>query len=267
VSSYLLPGLSPADSVCTPKEAASGVRASDREPAAPGRANVDTVALEREVAARTAELSELARHLQSSAEAERSTLAKELHDELGGLITAAKMDMAWLSTRIGASLDPPSEEKFRSVVQMLNQAMTLKRRVVESLRPSLLDHFGLPVALRSHLDENCSRAGLEYVATLPEETLDLAPDTQLALFRVVQETLAGVLTRGTAKHIELVVEAENDGYSMLIGDDGAPFDGAMERTLVGMRHRIQSAGGRLEADTLPGGQGNRIRVYVPRSPA
>src|ERR1041384_3433662 len=112
--------------------------------------------------ARIAELSELATHLQISAEAERSALAKELHDELGGLITAAKMDMAWLSSHIGDSLDPAADEKFRSVVQMLNQAMTLKRRVVESLRPSLLDNFGLPVALRSHLDENCGRAGLEY---------------------------------------------------------------------------------------------------------
>jgi len=217
--------------------------------------------------ARAAELSELATHLQASSEAERSALAKELHDELGGLITAAKMDMAWLSSHIGTALDPAADEKFRSVVQMLNQAMILKRRVVESLRPSLLDHFGLPVALRSHLDENCGRAGLEYVATLPEETLDLLPESQLALFRVAQEALAGVLARGTAKHIELVIETEGEGYSMLIGDDGGAFDKAMQRSLVGMRHRIQSAGGTLEADTLPGGQGNRIRVYVPRSPA
>jgi protein-histidine pros-kinase len=217
--------------------------------------------------ARIAELSELATHLLISAEAERSTLAKELHDELGGLITAAKMDMAWLSSHIGNSLDPAADEKFRSVVQMLNQAMTLKRRVVEALRPSLLDHFGLPVALRSHLDENCGRAGLEYIATLPEETLDLAPASQLALFRVAQEALAGVLARGSAKHIELVIEVEGEGYSMLIGDDGAEFDPAMQRSLVGMRHRISSAGGTLEATSLPDGQGNRIRVYVPRSGA
>jgi signal transduction histidine kinase len=237
-------------------------RTSDRGGDAVTRAD-----LERAVAERTAELSELATHLQTSSEAERTMLAKELHDELGGLITAAKMDMAWLSTRIGASLDSASEEKFRSVVQMLNQAMTLKRRVVESLRPSVLDHFGLTVALRSHLDENCGRAGLEYVATLPEDSMNLAPASQLALFRVAQESLAGVLARGTAKHVELVIEEEGEGYSMLVGDDGAPFDAAMERALVGLRHRILGAGGTLETETLPGGQGNRIRVYVPRSPA
>jgi signal transduction histidine kinase len=251
MSTVSLPGESPV----------SDARTSGGEPdvrsTAPGRALDE----------RAAELSELASHLQASSEAERSALAKELHDELGGLITAAKMDMAWLSAHIGASLDAAAEEKFRSVVQMLNQAMILKRRVVESLRPSLLDHFGLSVALRSHLDENCSRAGLEYVATLPDETMDLAPSSQLALFRVAQEVLAGVLARGTAKHIELVIEPEGEGYSMLMGDDGAAFDTNMQRALFGMRHRIQSAGGTLEADSLPGGQGNRVRVYVPRSPA
>ena len=99
----------------------------------------------------------------SPSPAERASLAKELHDELGGLITAAKMDLAWLSTRIGASLDAESGEKLNSVMQMLNQAMLLKRRVVESLRPSPLDHFGLSVALRSHFDEHCKRAGVECV--------------------------------------------------------------------------------------------------------
>ena len=253
MSSTLSPDVSSAEPVRTSREAAAeGARSPDSD---------------KQSAKHSAELSELATHLQDSAEAERSALAKELHDELGGLITAAKMDMAWLSTRIGASLDPASDEKFRSVVQMLNQAMTLKRRVVEALRPSLLDHFGLPVALRSHLDENCARAGVEYVATLPEEMLDLPPATQLALFRIAQEALAGLLKRGTAKHVELVIEAEGDGYSMIVGDDGCGFDAAMERAWIGMRHRIQSAGGTLEVETLPGGQGNRIRAYVPRSPA
>src|SRR6185503_8892561 len=227
-------------------------------------ADTRTSSLESRADARIAELSELATHLQDSAEAERSALAKELHDELGGLITAAKMDMAWLSSHIGNALDPAADEKFRSVVQMLNQAMMLKRRVVESLRPSLLDHFGLPVALRSHFDENCAHAGIEYVATLPEEILDLEPAAQLTLFRVAQEALANLLARGQAKHVELVVESEGEGYSLTVGDDGAAVDGAAQRALVGMRHRLMGAGGRLDVDAAPG-RGNRIRAYVPRS--
>jgi signal transduction histidine kinase len=218
---------------------------------------------ESRVAARTEELSTLSTHLLRMMESERSQLAKELHDELGGLITAAKMDMAWLQAHIGGSLDPASEEKFRSVVQMLNQAMTLKRRVVESLRPSLLDHFGLPVALRSHFDENCGRAGVEYVATLPDEILDLEPAAQLTLFRVAQEALTNLLARGSAKHVELVIEPEGDCYQMTVGDDGSAMDLAQQRALVGMRHRVMGAGGRLEIE-VAAGQGNRITAWVPR---
>ena len=222
--------------------------------------------LEARVAARTEELSALSTNLLRMMESERSQLAKELHDELGGLITAAKMDMAWLQAHIGNSLDAAGQEKFRSVVQMLNQAMTLKRRVVESLRPSLLDHFGLPVALRSHFEEQCGRVGLEFIATLPEEIPDLEPAVQLTLFRVAQEALANLLARGVAKNVELVLESEGEGYLMTVGDDGTAMDEAQQRALVGMRHRLLGAGGRLEVETVPG-MGNRIRAYVPRAAA
>lgn len=211
-------------------------------------------------------LSRLVTHMQNTLEAEKSALAKELHDELGGLITAAKMDMQWLSARIGSSLDAASDEKFKSVMQMLNQAMTMKRRVVENLRPSLLDHFGLAVALRSHFEENCRASGMDCVASLPDETIELPPATQLALFRVAQQVLASVLARGNAKHVELVMESEESGYSLLIGDDGAVLDDAFDRALVGLRHRIQGMGGTL-AVRHEAGQGNRVRTFVPRSPA
>jgi len=218
------------------------------------------------VAARTEELSALSTQLLRMMEAERSQLARELHDELGGLITAAKMDMAWLHSHIGESLDAAGAEKFRSIVQMLNQAMTLKRRVVESLRPSLLDHFGLPVALRSHFEEACRQTGVECVATLPEEITDLEPTVQLTLFRVAQESLTNLLARGGAKHVELVLEPEGEGYLLTIGDDSAAMEAHHLRALASMRHRMLGVGGRLNTEALPG-QGNRITAFVPRSPA
>ena len=226
----------------------------------------DSDDFEARVAARTEELSSLSTYLVRMMESERSQLAKELHKKLGGMINAAKMDMAWLQAHVGGSLDAASEDKFRSVVQMLNQAMVLKRRVVESLRPSLLDHFGLPVALRSHFDENCAHAGIECVATLPEEIQDLEPAVQLTLFRVAQESLCNLLARGQAKHVELVLEADADGYVMEVADDGVAMDAAQLRALVGMRHRVMGAGGRMEAEAVAG-RGNRIRAFVPRSRA
>lgn len=212
----------------------------------------------------TRELNELVDYLQTSVEADRSSLAKELHDELGGLITAAKMDMAWLNAQIGSTLDAASAEKFRSVVQMLSQAMTLKRRVVEELRPSLLDHFGLAVALRSHFDEKCAGAGIECISTLPDDALDLQSSVQLAMFRVAQEALSSVLKRGSAKHVELVIEADESGYSMSVGEDGVAQDKALSRALNAMRHRIKSVGGTFESEVAPEGAGSRIRIFVPR---
>jgi signal transduction histidine kinase len=230
----------------------------------------DSDALTRDPATESKELAALVSYLQTTSEAERSLLAKELHDELGGLITAAKMDMQWLAGKIGGSLDVASDEKFKSVMQMLNQAMMLKRRVVESLRPSLLDHFGLPVALRSHYDELCGKAGLDCVSTLPDDSIDLPLQTQLALFRVAQEVLANVLARGNAKHVELVIDTTDEGYLMQIGDDSevpsSEQDSGLGSALTAMRYRVQHAGGTLESVRSPG-QGNRIRVYVPRSRA
>jgi len=225
--------------------------------------------LEARVSARTEELSSLSTHLLRKSEMERSALAKELHDELGGLITAAKMDMSWLSARLGSSLDAESRDKFDSVLQMLNQAMMLKRRVVENLRPSLLDHFGLAVALRSHFDEHCARAGIECVATIPEEALELDAITQLSLFRVAQEALTTAIARGGVKNVEVVIEpyAENgsDGYVMTIGDDGSPMETDLTRSMPSARHRMHGAGGSVAAEARA--QGNQLRVYVPRSAA
>jgi len=222
--------------------------------------------LEVRIAARTEELSSLSTHLLRLAETERSALAKELHDELGGLITAAKMDLSWMSVRLGGTLDAECTEKLNSVMQMLNQAMQLKRRVVESLRPSLLDHFGLAVALRSHFDEQCAKAGIECVATLPDEILGLDPVAQLTLFRVAQEALANIISRGGAKHVEMVIEAEDGGYVMLVGDDGPGMDTDLVRSMPSVRHRMSAAGGRIDAEVRPD-QGNQIRAFVPLSAA
>ena len=224
---------------------------------------------------RADELEALSTHLLRDVESERSELARQLHDELGGLITAAKMDMAWLTARIGKTLDAESTEKFNSVVQMLNQAMVLKRRVVERLRPSLLDHFGLAVAIRSHFEDRCKGAGIECVATVPEESMDLDPAAQLAIFRIAQEVLGSVVARGGVGNVELVLEAAEDangdpGYQMVIGDDGPAMDQNLARIMPSVRHRVMLAGGRLETEVRQGGggpSGNQVRIFFPRSAA
>ena len=122
--------------------------------------------LESLIDARTRELSALSTHLQELSEKEKSELARNLHDELGGLLTAAKMDLSWLQSRVP---EPALQDRLAQLGAVLDEAMDLKRRVVEDLRPSLLDHFGLPTALRAYVESACAKAGLRADLTLPED--------------------------------------------------------------------------------------------------
>ena len=152
--------------------------------------------LESLVEARTRELSALSTHLQELAEEEKSELARNLHDELGGLLTAAKMDLSWVQSRV---TDPALQERLAQLGGVLDEAMDLKRRVVEDLRPSLLDHFGLPTALRAYVDSACAKAGLRAELELPEDAAPMAKDTAIALFRIVQEGVTNIIRHAGAR--------------------------------------------------------------------
>src|SRR3984957_2635153 len=110
--------------------------------------------LEHEVDERTRELTALSTHLQGVSEQEKSALSRELHDELGGLLVAARMDLSWLQQRLPTS-DPSIEQRFKRIHESLSSGVDLKRRVVEELRPTLLDNMGLFTALRWQFKETC----------------------------------------------------------------------------------------------------------------
>jgi len=221
---------------------------------------------ERLIAVRTHELSELSTHLQQFAEKEKSELAKHLHDELGGLLTAAKMDLSWLQSRI---TEAPYHERLAQLGSVLDDAMNLKRRVVEELRPSLLDHFGLPTALRAHVEHVCTKAGLECELTLAEEAGTIPKDPAIALFRVIQEGLTNVVRHANARRVRLALTADAQRYLLLLTDDGCGMkmeDSAFRWShgLAGMRHRIQAMGGNFAIES-GAGEGTTLRIEIPRS--
>jgi signal transduction histidine kinase len=226
--------------------------------------------LEHLVAERTTELSNLTAHLQTAAEKDKATLARDLHDEFGGLLTAAKMDLAWLRGRASAN-EPEAHAKLAGLASLLDEAMDVKRRVVENLRPALLDHFGLPAALQSYFEDTCKKAGIKFTARVPDDFEQLNQDLAIALFRVGQESLTNILKHAKAENVELAVMLDASKYQIQISDDGvgiAPerLDGARSHGLVGMRHRIESLGGKftISANTP---HGTRILVVVPRTQA
>jgi signal transduction histidine kinase len=220
--------------------------------------------LDRLVESRTLELSALSSHLQSLAEKEKSELARTLHDELGGLLTAAKMDLSWLQSRVEK---PEHQERLAQLGSVLDEAMGLKRRVVEELRPSLLDHFGLATALRAYVDAACSKAQIQADIHLPDDGAVIPKEIAIALFRIVQEGLNNIIRHAQARHVVLDLVAEGEEYAFTLHDDGRGFNPKINREswphgIMGMQHRVRALGGRFSLESAPG-KGTTLRVSVP----
>jgi signal transduction histidine kinase len=215
--------------------------------------------------ARARELSELSTHLLNFTEQERSELAHKLHDELGGLLTAAKMDLSWLQSRAG---EPPDEQRLAQLGEVLDQAMGVKRRLVEHLRPSLLDHFGLATALRAYVESSCVQAHLKFDGAFDDELGPVPKEISIALFRLVQEGMTNIIRHAAAHSVRLEFGGDARNYVLRLSDDGRGFnltdDGfRWSHGLTGMRHRIEALHGHFALRSNPG-HGTQIEVEVPR---
>jgi len=217
------------------------------------------------VESRTRELSGFLAHLQALSEREKSELAKKLHDELGGLLTAAKMDLSWLQSRMEGK---PYQDRLTQLGNVLDEAMDLKRRVVEELRPSLLDHFGLPTAVRTYLESTCAKAGLQAQVNADHGCDVLPKEMAIALFRIVQEGLSNIIRHARAQHVHLSLAGDAHHCELTLRDDGVGFDTRDARLrkshgLMGVRQRVLALGGRMELTSRTPG-GTTLHVHVPR---
>jgi signal transduction histidine kinase len=222
--------------------------------------------LEEQVQERTAQLSELSSNLQRVQEAEKAKLARDIHDELGSILVSARMDVSWVQRRV-APLDPAAAQKLARASSTLDEGVQIKRRIIEDLRPTLLDNLGLASALSWHVNQACERGGLACRLSLPEEDLELPSPVSIALFRVVQEALTNVLRYAQARNVWLSLEQTGSGLSLVLRDDGvgiAPQALAhhLSHGIVGMRQRIASLGGNFRIGRVAGG-GTAIEVFVP----
>ncbi len=216
---------------------------------------------------RTAELNELFTHLQRSTEQDRAALARDLHDELGGILTSAKMDLEWLRTH--ASHGPDALKRFKQMSDMFDEAVSIKRRVVENLRPSLLDNLGLAPALEWYISEQCNKGGLTCTLNLAEELGAISPDASIALFRIVQEGTTNALRHAKAKNFTAKLHVDEENIYLDLSDDGAglppTFNPAnMSHGLSGIRQRARSLGGDAIWKSTPG-KGTTIEVTIPRN--
>jgi signal transduction histidine kinase len=222
--------------------------------------------LEQEVERRTREITQIATHLQTAREDERSRLARELHDELGGLLTAAKLDVARMRSRLSATT-PEVLERMGHLVKTLDDGIALKRRIIEDLRPSSLNNLGLKAALEILCAEFAERSELVVDAEIEELPLD--DSGRLTVYRLVQEALTNVAKYAGAKRVLVTVKAQEGDAGIAeiaVADDGIGFDpGAASVTahgLAGMRFRVRSAQGELKIRSRPG-HGTTIQARLP----
>ena len=219
--------------------------------------------LEKEVAEKTAGLRTLHAWLETAREDEKSHLARELHDELGGILTTAKMTITRMRGKLAG--DPTLIEHIDSVSQRLNEGIALKRRVIEDLRPSALHLLGLQVALVNLCDEATKQFGIAITAEIAE--VQLGKNEQLALFRIVQEALTNVGKHSRATQVGVHLEQAGDEILLKIADNGVGFDPATVKVashgLTGMRFRMESLGGSFSV-VSSAGNGLTLCAKLPK---
>ena len=222
--------------------------------------------LEAEVEERTAELSELSSYLQKVREDEKSKLARDIHDELGGILVSAKMDVAWVEERMKKK-DSESSAKLERALQALDDGVQIKRRIIEELRPTLLDNLGLAAALDWQVHEICDRAGIACTVATPSDDSVIAPQVSIALYRILQEALTNIVKYAKAKKVNVDLGVTSDDVTLLIEDDGVgiPEDAQnnlLSHGIAGMRQRVRALHGEFAIARRPEG-GTMIEVNIP----
>lgn len=220
-----------------------------------------------------AELRSLAGHLESAREAERTRIAREIHDEFGQLLTGFKIDLAWLEKKIAAQPETPRAallEKVHAMTNLLGNMVLCVRRISAELRPGVLDDLGLAAAVEWQTKDFQRRTGIKGTVKAELSERPLPREIATALFRVLQESLTNVARHAEAKNVRVKL-AEHEGRIVLqIKDDGRGIsEGELAKPgafgLMGMRERILPFHGQCEIEGLPG-RGTIVSVSVPFDP-
>jgi len=212
------------------------------------------------------ELRELSARVLEAREEEKTRIARELHDELGQLLTALKMDLSWLRERLPAG---EAAEKAGEMGQMLDHTVTATRRISADLRPLMLDDLGLAEAAGWLVEDFAKRSGIQVEARIAEDIPleNLSKSASTAIYRAVQESLTNVARHSGAKQAWVLIEVDEDALYVEVEDDGrgiAPQDLSKSRSLglKGMRERVAFLGGAMEVGRAPRG-GTRLRLRMP----
>jgi PAS domain S-box-containing protein len=216
-------------------------------------------------------LRDLSGHLETAREAERTRIAGEIHDELGSILTALKMDLGWLNKQLPIDLSL-CHQKISVMNQNLDDGVRSIRRIIADLRPSILDHLGLLTAIDWRLDEFKEQTGMQCVLSIPNNKVEMDENRDIVVFRIMQEALTNISLHSKATHVTLNVETDSDSLMMKITDNGCGMTKAQlhkpgKYGILGMHERALHFGGKVAIDSHPG-KGVTLVLNMPlRSPS
>ncbi len=225
---------------------------------------------EQQLRASLDQLRALAARLQSVREEERTSIAREIHDELGQACTAIKMDLALIS-RKATKRQTRLLAKVNSATRLVDGMIVTLRRIASDLRPRTLDDLGLSAALEWQAQEFESRTGIRCRIALPQEPLNLDAERSTAIFRIFQESLTNVARHAHATRVEAHLERVSNDLFFEVRDNGKGFDSGDIKArnslgLVGMQERALLLNGELKIEGVPGaGTTLALRIPLPTS--
>ena len=220
---------------------------------------------ERNIQSLTTTLQRQALQAQTNIERERYQLSRELHDELGSLLTAIKMDISWAIKHVKDAL-PQVTEKLKKTNQYLDRSINFKREIVQNLHPAMIKSFGLIASLQNLIDEARTRNQWQMDIIMPEQEMAINETVSLIVYRLVQESLNNCSKYAQATEVSVHLMHDEQHIKLEIIDNGIGFDPEKltnsTHGISGMCNRVESIGGHYEISSAPQ-QGASTRVLLP----
>jgi two-component system, NarL family, sensor histidine kinase UhpB len=209
----------------------------------------------------------LATHIEAARESERTHVAREIHDELGQTLTAAKMDIAWISRRIGILKGfEEVAQRASAMSALIDDSIQTVKRISAELRPGILDDAGLAAAIEWLARTFEKRTGIFVLVHIDFDDANIPKGPQTALFRIAQESLTNVARHAAARRVAIYLTSHKIGVKLTIRDNGrgivTDYDRERSFGILGMRERIAALDGQFYLDSKPG-EGTLITVIVP----
>lgn len=218
------------------------------------------------IKAEHARVRSLVLQLERAREEERHRLSRELHDEMGQLLTALRIDASWLHRKLGPD-HAPLDQRAQSMIELIDQIKLSIRRIASELRPRALDEQGLLLALRGLTEEFSGRHGVECEFTAPSAEPPLSDEAVTQLYRATQEALTNVARHADATRVIVSLQTKAGIVTLDISDIGkgmAPGDRRKQKSfgLLGMQERVAGVGGTLSVESAAG-RGTTVRIQIP----